>query len=245
VLFRSAYRLCREEGLLTANDQNKLLTTQQDLFENRVTTILNGRTSNAQTNTNTYTQSLQWNGDIATMDATSPIIISTYADDATPLAASLSISPAEFNFAPLHFTLPHTLNATATYRVIFPAGLTLSSIQTAGQPYSIGNTSTGRIYIEFAFNQTNQTLITPITCYLTATPIYVLSLFLPLILMIVLLIILIVIILLIRKRRKRMPHVPRQKKTKKAKKGEPEEDTGSQEAEDFYVPPAPPSSRRR
>lgn len=241
-----AYRLCTEEGLLTQQDQTTILDTQKTLFEQRLTTIYNGRTIKALTNTKTYTTSLQWNGDIATMDDLAPITIDTYADDDATLAASLSLSPATFTIAPFHFTLPHIANTTTTYRLIFPSGQTLAAVTTQGQPYAQGNTSDGRAYIEFLFNDTSTILTTPVTCTLAVSSLYVLALFLPLILVIVLIVILIIVILLIRKRRKRSPRLPKQRKTKPKKKGEePEESTGSEDAEDFYVPPPPPSSRRR
>lgn len=241
-----AYRLCTEEGLLTQNDQTTILDTQRTLFEQRLTTIYNGRTIKALTNTKTYTTSLQWNGDIATMDNLAPITIDAYADDDATLAASLSLSPATFTIAPLHFTLPHIANTTTTYRLIFPSGQTLAAVTTQGQPYAQGNTSDGRAYIEFLFNDTSTILTTPVTCTLAVSTFYVLALFLPLILVIVLIVILLIVILLIRKRRKRSPGLPKQRKTKPKKKGEePEEPTGSEDAEDFYVPPPPPSSRRR
>ena len=237
-----AYRLCTEEGLLTPATQNDILASQQTAFESRLSTIFNGRTIKTLTNTKAYTNSLQWNGDIATMDDLVPIILATTADDATSVAASISLSPATFTIAPLHFTLPHLANTTTTYRLVFPPGQTLTTVDAAGQPYTKGTTSDDRAYVEFLFNDTNASMTTPVTCFLSVSPLYVLVLFLPLILVVVLLVILVIIILLIRKRRKGIPRQPRKKS--KAKKEESEEPSGSEEAEDFYVPP-PPSSRRR
>ena len=69
------------------------------------------------------------------------------------IGANLSLSPAAFTIAPLQFSLPHLTNASATYRIVFPPGLTLTAVNAFGQPYSKGNTSDDRQYIEFVFNQ--------------------------------------------------------------------------------------------
>ena len=239
-----AFRLCTEEGLLSSEAQTALLASNRALFESRVSTLLSGRSVKVLSNTKTYYGSLQWNDDIAAMDNHSPIILSTYADDAYSVGANFSLAPASFTISPLQFSLPHLANASATYRIILPAGLTLMAVNAFGQSYSKGNTSDDRQYLEFVFNESNQTIITPVTCYLSCSSLYVLSLFLPLILVIVLLVILVVIILLIRKRRKRLPHTPR-KKPSKRKKDEEAESSGDEDVEDFYVPPPPPSSRKR
>ena len=238
-----AYRLCTEENILPTDTQTTLLSIQRASFETQASTILGSKPIKALTNTKTYRDSLQWNGDIANMDDLTPIILSTYADEATSLSATISFAPAAFNIAPLHFTLPYAPNTTSTYRIILPPGLTLTTVTAPGEQYSTGTTSDNRPYLEFLLNKTGQQQPAAVTCYLTASSLYVLSLFLPLILVIVLLVILIVIILLIRKRRGHHPRAPRSKHTRR--KHEDQETTGDEEAEDFYVPPQPPSSKKR
>jgi len=145
--------------------------------------------------------------------------------------------PAELTVAPQHFILQGLENQSVKYRIIFPRGITVNASDTLGKPLIVGKTNDGRDYVELSFDAASYGQTTVLTCMLSASPAYVLGIFLPCILVFILLIILIVIILLIRKKR---GGIRRGKGKLFAPEDNEPSDYGGQ---DYYVPPPPPSSK--
>jgi hypothetical protein len=130
-------------------------------------------------------------------------------------------------------------NQTVTYRIIFPRGITVNASDSAGKPLIAGKTNDGRDYVELSFDAESATHSTVLTCVLTVSPVYVLGLFLPCILVFILLVVLVVIIYLIRKKRGGL-------RRGKKKLFEPEDNEPSDYGgQDYYVPPPPPSTKKK
>jgi hypothetical protein len=118
-----------------------------------------------------------------------------------------------------------------TYRFVFPKGISVNA--SAGTAVNTGKTQDGRDYVELTLEAGNQSVL---TCVLNASPVYVLGIFLPCLLVLFLLVILIVIIYLIRKKRGGL-------RRGKKKLFEPE-DNEPGDMPDYYVPPPPPKRKK-
>jgi hypothetical protein len=150
----------------------------------------------------------------------------------------VSLWPAELSVVPQQFTLQGIENQTVTYRIIFPRGIEINASENTGRPLIIGTTNDGRDYVELSFNGSVAGQPSVLSCMLHASPVYVLGLFLPCILVFLLLIVLIIIIYLIRKKRGGL-------RRGKRKLFEPEDNEPSDYSEQAYYVPPPPSTKKK
>jgi len=230
-----AFRLCTEEQVFNGPSLDLFLSEKKDVFQQRASGIIHGLSVKGSTDRKAFSDSLIWDGDISAMDALVPIVVSSYASQVYTIGFTMSLWPATLSISPQHFSIQGIGNQTITYRFIFPKGISVNASDSAGTAVNTGKTQDGRDYVELIFNEGNQT--STLTCVLNASPVYVLSIFLPCLLVFVLLIILIVIIYLIRKKRGGL-------RRGKKKSFEPEDNEPADEMPDYYVPP-PPSSKRK
>lgn len=230
-----AFRLCTEEQVFNGNQLNLFLSEKKDLFQQRASGIIQGLAVKASTDRKAFSNSLQWDGDISAMDAVVPIVVSSYASQVYNIGFNMSLWPATLSISPQRYTLQGVGNQTVTYRFIFPKGISVNASDSNGAAVNTGKTQDGRDYVELALDAGNQSSV--LTCVLNASPVYVLGIFLPCLLVFVLLVILIIIIFLIRKKR---GGIRRGKK----KLFEPEDNEPGGDMPDYYVPP-PPSSKRK
>ncbi len=234
-----AFRLCVQENVFSETDIDVFLSEKTTRFQQRLSEIFHGLQVNGIIDRTAFSNSLVWDGDISTMDAVVPIVISNYATEVHTVRFNMSLWPAELTFAPQQFTLQGLENQTVTYRIIFPRGVSVNASETTGKSLITGTTNDGRSYVELAFDAGSTMLSTDLTCVLNASPVYVLSLFLPCILVFILLLVLLVIIYMIRKKKGGLRRGKR--KLFAPEDTEPVE-YGEQE---YYVPPPPPSSKKR
>jgi hypothetical protein len=227
--------LCTEEQVFNGPSLDLFLSEKKDVFQQRASGIIHGLSVKGSTDRKAFSDSLIWDGDISAMDALVPIVVSSYASQVYTIGFTMSLWPATLSISPQHFSIQGIGNQTITYRFIFPKGISVNASDSAGTAVNTGKTQDGRDYVELIFNEGNQT--STLTCVLNASPVYVLSIFLPCLLVFVLLIILIVIIYLIRKKRGGL-------RRGKKKSFEPEDNEPADEMPDYYVPP-PPSSKRK
>jgi hypothetical protein len=224
-----AFRICVEEAVFQEQDINTFLTNKKTLFETRISQVLNGLKIQGKTDNQVFTNSLDWDGDISNMDGLTPVIISSYADNIYPIGLNLSVWPPELYISNQTFSLYSLVNQSVTYRVLLPKGISVQATDTLGKLILNGTLDDGREYIEVSFDSTDRIISDILLLELSASPFFMIGIFMPCILSLVLVIILIVIVYLIRKRRK----------GKKIASEEPEV-TGYEE-QDYYVPPPPGS----
>jgi hypothetical protein len=231
-----AFRLCTEEQVFSGPLLDLFLSEKKDVFQQRASGIIHGLAVKGATDRKAFSDSLLWDGDISAMDALVPVVVSSYASQVYSVGFSMSLWPATLTISPQSFNIQGIGdNQTITYRFIFPKGISVNASDSAEAGVNTGKTQDGRDYVELLFNGGNQT--STLTCVLSASPVYVLGIFLPCLLVFVLLIILIVIIYLIRKKRGGL-------RRGKKKLFEPEDNEPADEMPDYYVPP-PPSSKRK
>ncbi len=234
-----ALRLCLEEQVFSDSQTSVFLAEKTEMFQQRLSTIFHGLPVKGMLDRKVFLNSLGWDGDISTMDDVQPVIISNTANEAVTIKFNVSLWPAGLSLTPQNYTFQGIGNQTVTYRLIFPQGVTVNASDTSGRSIARGKTSKGNDYVEVSFDPESSLQSTVLTCTLSISPVYVIWIFLPCILVFVLLIVLVVIILLIRKKRGGL-------RRGKRKLFEPEDDEPvSYGGESYYVPPPPSSKKKR
>ncbi|HUS99552.1 MAG TPA: hypothetical protein VMY59_04450 [Candidatus Thermoplasmatota archaeon] len=235
-----AFRLCAQENVFSEDQINAFLLQKTGIFQQRLSEIFHGLEVKGVTDKTLFSSSLVWDGDISAMDGVVPVVVSNYANEVYTVGFNMSLWPAELTLVPQQFTLQGMENQTVTYRIIFPRGITVNTSDSAGKPLITGKTNDGRDYVELSFETGSEAQSTVLTCVLNASPVYIIGLFLPCLLVFMLLVVLAVIIYLIRKKKGGL-------RRGKGKLFEPEDNDnepveyGKQE---YYVPP-PPSTKRK
>jgi len=232
-----AFRLCIEENVFNESLVTTFLSQKKEIFQQRLSEIFMGLTIKGNIDKKIFSDSLAWDGNISAMDDFVPVVVSNYANNVYAVGFNFSLWPIELSIAPQQFVLQSVENKSVTYRVIFPRGIAVNASDTAGKPIIVGKTNDGREYAEISFNEGLTSQLTVLTCNLNASPVYILGLFLPCILIFILLVVLVIIIYLIRKKRGGL-------RRGKRKLFEPEDSEPSDyDGQDYYVPP-PPSSKK-
>jgi hypothetical protein len=233
-----AFRLCKDENVFSEGHINAFLSQKTALFQQRLSDVFRGLEVKGAIDRTSFANSLAWDGDISTMDDVVPVVVSNYANEIYRIGFNLSLWPAELSVVPQQFTLQGIENQTVTYRIIFPRGIEINASENTGRSLIIGTTNDGRDYIELTFDEGAAAQASVLTCVLHASPVYVLGLFLPCILVFLLLVVLIIIIYLIRKKRGGL-------RRGKRKLFEPEDNEPSDySGQEYYVPP-PPSTKKK
>ena len=228
-----AFRLCIEEQVFNGEDADNFLTNKKQLFEKRVSDILDGPSITGHSNKDVFFDSLEWDGDISNMDSIMPVAVSSDTNCLYSIPFSLSFWPPGFDVSDQNYNLVGLDDAGITYRILFPKGITVEANDTLDKSITHGETEDDRRYIEITFDANESKDIDVVTCKLSASTLYALGLFLPCILSLVLVIILIIVIYIIRKKRGKLFFARRKKDTAPSE---------GYEGEEFYVPP-PPSSK--
>jgi hypothetical protein len=233
-----AFRLCTEEQVFDEGQILAFLSEKTALFQQRLSNVLHGLKVKGAVDRPSFTSSLVWDGDISAMDDLAPVVVSNYANEVYMIGFNVSLWPASLSIVPQQFAFQGIQNQTVTYRIIFPRGIELNASESTGKPLIIGTTNDGREYVELTFDELTGTNSTALTCVLRASPVYILGLFLPCLLVFLLLVVLIVIIYLIRKKRGGL-------RRGKRKLFEPEDNEPSDYIEQEYYVPPPPSTKKK
>lgn len=234
-----AIRLCTEENVFGEEQINAFLSEKTVLFQQRLSNVLHGLEVKGAVDKTSFANSLVWDGDISAMDDVVPVVVSNNANEVYMIGFNVSLWPAALSIVPQQFAFQGIENQTVTYRIIFPRGIDVNASENTGKPLIIGTTNDGRDYVELTFDNKTTANSTVLTCVLNVSPVYVLGLFLPCILVFLLLIVLIVIIYLIRKKRGGL-------RRGKRKLFEPEDNEPSDYSEqEYYVPPPPSSTKKK
>jgi hypothetical protein len=234
-----AFRLCVEETVFDEGQMLAFLAGKTAMFQQRLSNVFQGLNVKGSIDRNKFTNSLVWDGDISAMDEVIPVVVSNYANEVHMIKFNMSLWPTELSVAPQLYTLQGIENQTVTYRIIFPRGITVNATENTGRPLISGKTNDGRDYVELTFDEAAAAQSTVLTCVLNVSPVYVLGLFLPCILVFLLLVVLIVILYFIRKKKGGF-------RRGKKKLFEPEDTEPSEYSEqEYYVPPPPSSTRKK
>lgn len=228
-----ALRLCIEENVFNESQITSFLSKKTEMFQQRLSDIFYDLNIKGLIDRKIFSDSLVWDKDISSMDNIIPVVVSNYANNVYAVRFNVSLWPVDFTIAPQQFSLQGLKNQTVTYRIIFPRGITINASDSTGKIIITGKTNDGRDYVELSFDAGLTPQSTVLTCVLNVSPIYILGLFLPCILVFILLVILVVIIYLIRKKRGGL-------RRGKGKIFEPEDNEPSDySGQDYYVPPPP------
>jgi len=234
-----AFRLCTEENVFDEGQILAFLAGKTALFQQRLSNVFQGLEIKGSIDRNAFTNSLVWDGDISAMDEVMPVVVSNYANEVYMIQFNMSLWPTELSVAPQQYAFQGFENQTVTYRIIFPRGITVNASENTGRSLIIGKTNDGRDYVELTFDEATTAQSTVLTCVLNASPVYILGLFLPCILVFLLLVVLIVILYFIRKKKGGF-------RRGKRKLFEPEDTEPSDYSEqEYYVPPPPSSTRKK
>jgi catabolite regulation protein CreA len=234
-----AFRLCTEENVFSESQISSFLSKKTEMFQQRLSEIFHGLRVKGIIDRKIFLNSLVWDGDISAMDNVVPVVVSNYANEVYAVGFNVSLWPAELTLAPQRFTFQGVENQTVIYRIIFPRGITVNASDNAGKTLITGKTNDGRDYVELSIEAGSATQSTVLICLLAVSPVYILGLFLPCILVFTLLVVLVIIIYLIRKKRGGLKRG--KKKLFEREDNEPS-DYGGQ---DYYVPPPPSSSKKK
>ncbi len=228
-----AFRLCIEENIFVEDNIVAFLDNNNQLFENRLMSILKLSKIDGSVDRDAFDESLNWDEDIANMDALTPVKVRSYSHSSYPVSFGLSFLPPKFEVLNQYYNFTGIQNQNVTYKMIFPQGITVL-ISDSLNMASVKKTDDGREYIEISFDSSESGLTDTVSCRIVPSSFFILGLFMPCILSLILTIILVVVIYLVRKRRK-------------IKKGmifdgrnEEDDDYINQ---NYYVPP-PPKSRK-
>ena len=233
-----AFRVCTEENVFSQDQINTFLSEKTTQFQQRLSEVFQGLEVKGAIDRASFTNSLVWDGDISSMDDVVPVTVTNIANEVHMAGFNVSLWPAELSIAPQQFVLQGVANQTVTYRIIFPRGITINASEDTGRTLIVGKTNDGRDYVELTFDEGTESQSVLLTCVLRTSPIYVLGLFLPCILVFLLLVVLIVILYLIRKKRGGL-------RRGKRKLFEPEDTEPSVYSEQEYYVPPPPSSKKK
>ena len=229
-----AFRVCVEENVFNEEDVSDFLTSEKDLFEDRLKNILSESELEIEghIDRDAFEESLAlWDGEIANMDAEVPVNTVSYVNTPYPLTFGLSLLPPDFNISNQNFSFKGIKNQSVTYKVVFPHGIERIEFSDSLDRAVKGETDDGRAYLEVSFGASESGLSDEVTCKMYPSALFVMGVFMPCIISFIITIILIIVIYIIRKKRRRS-------------KGmgivvSEEEDSGYEE-QNYYVPPPPP-----
>ena len=227
-----AFRLCVEEKIFGEDSIVAFLNNKNQLFENRLMNILKLSEIDGSVDRDAFDESLNWDEDIANMDAFTPVKVMSYTHSSYPVSFGLSFLPPKFEVSNQSFNFTGIKNRNVTYKMIFPHGITVVISDSLGKA-AVKETDDGREYIEIAFDTSESGLTDTVSCRIIPSALFIVGLFIPCILSLIVTIILVIVIYLVRKRRK-------------IKKGMifggGTEEFNGYKNQDYYVPP-PPSSK--
>lgn len=229
------FRLCVEENVFSEDNVADFLTDEKEQFEEMMMNIfqLSEFTVNGRVNRDAFDESLgRWDGDIADMDADTPVKVVSYAYSSYPVSFDLSFLPPKFEVVNQSFNFTGLQNQNVIYRMIFPHGTNVSFNDSLDRAV-LKETDDGRKYIEISFNASEAGLTDEISCKIVPSALFIVGIFMPCIVSLIITIILIIVIYIIRKKRKGRKEIIIERES---------EGFEGYEDQDYYVPP-PPSSK--
>ena len=223
------FRLCVEESVFSDEEIESFLTDQTKIFENHSKELFPLLQGKAQVDKNSFEQSLIWNGDISSMNASEPVKVVSTFHSSYPLPFSFSLLPPGFDVSKQNISFTGIPHQSVTYTLVFPQGTSISINDTL-QRAMVSETPEGKKCLVVSFNTSEGDLVDIVTVHMQPSGLFILGLFVPCIISMIITIVLFVVVYIIRKKRNRL----------RGPGGTSE--TGYEE-EEYYVPPPPPRRR--
>ncbi|MFH1013243.1 MAG: hypothetical protein V1769_01895 [Thermoplasmatota archaeon] len=239
-------RLCVEESVFSDEQITSFLSDETRMFENHSKDLFPLLQGKAQVDKESFDQSLQWAGNISSMNDSVPVKVVSTFHSSYPLPFSFLLFPPGLNVSKQEISFTSIPNQSITYTMVFPQGTSVEVNDTLDRA-EIRERSDGRKCLVVSFNASEDDLVDVVTVSMRPSVLFILGLFVPCIISLIITIILIVVVYVLRKKRKQF-HGPNHKKTNKKSKPskvsqQVEDNDIELDEEDFYVPP-PPSRRR-
>ena len=227
-------RLCIDEKVFPSEEINQYIDHHESELENISRRLFPSIKGNAVNDKNAFEKSLDWDGNISSMDANHPVIFKQVMESTAPLSCQFSIIPLHFSFATQNLTFIGVPNENVSYNMTFPKGISINVISTS-QPIIQQITDEGQMRISVELEATDMGKVANVVLTMEPTILYIIGLFVPCIISIFITILLFLVVYVIRKKR----NMVRQNKQRPPFSDHNE----GYEHEDYYVPPKPPSSR--
>ena len=231
LLNSDAFRVCVEEGVFSTEDLKDFIEYQKTLFQSRSKLLFPLIQGNAQFDQPLFDGSLQWDGNISSMDADDPVIVSSKMGTTFPLGFEFSIIPPSLLIQHLNLSFSGVNGQDVVYSMKFPKGVIIE-VEDALERTVVQKNADGNMMFLVSFNASEGGLVDSVLVSMQPSALYIIGMFVPCIISLVITIILFALIFFIRnKRRNRIL-------------SQSETPPSDYEQEDYYVPPPPPSKRR-
>jgi len=201
LLNADALRLCIDEYIFTPEQIINYFQEKKECFNTEYRSLINNLELNSIIDEQIFFNSLEWDGDITSMDALNPIQTTITSKSLHPTKLNISLLPPSLEIANQTFHLTGIPKKTVVYTILFPKGISIEPLNINTSNIHQDQNAEGRQFIEYTIPPTNSQLSQTLTFHLTASPFYVISILLPLLLSIALVIILILLIYFFRKKR--------------------------------------------
>ncbi len=224
-------RLCIDQNIFTNETIHSLLSSETELFEERIKNIFNEKNVIGTFDNKKFEESLLWDNNIEKMDDDYPIIISSYSNIAISIPFSFSLFPPSLNIVNQNFTFTGIENHSIKYKLIFPRNLDIILLNNSNR-VKINKSFNDNYIIEIYFNKDQSSLDEPLYFSIKPSYLFIFSLFTPCIITLLITILLVIIIYILKRKRriKRGDFI-----------GETKVGSNAHEEQDYYVPPPPPS----
>ena len=199
------FRLFVEDGVLNESALDNLFARVLNFSKETVHTLTGEGKLKIYINDKLFEDSLKWDRDIKTMDDEQPVDIPTFSSITKRSGFSISVFPPSLDIKDEKLNCVSSSIENITYRIIFPKGVSVVRYNSSGNVVK-GKTVDGRECLEITIPRTDSASIIAIHYSLRFSPLMVLKLFMPPIIMAVIVISLIAIVLFMRRRRRyRLP----------------------------------------
>ncbi|MBS3748986.1 MAG: hypothetical protein KGY67_04730 [Candidatus Thermoplasmatota archaeon] len=229
-----AFRLCVEERVFTDEEINDFIIKHETLLENTSRRLFPSIKGSAANDQDTFEDSLEWTGNISSMDAEDPVVLRQCMESTAPLSCQFKLFPPQFSFEAQNLTFVGVAEETVMYNMTFPKGVSVS-VLSSSQEVKMLTDSDGRDLLSVRLNASENGKVASVLLLMKPSLLYIIGLFIPCIISVIITFILFIVVYIIRKKRNTF----RQNYHHGSAGDEPEE----YENEAYYVPPKPPSKR--
>ena len=226
--------MCIEEDVFSQDEVDTFLKNERISFESTLKNVISNLEVRASIKESDFEKSLDWDGNILSMDGLNPVKVKASAHSSYPIPFNFGLLPPKFNIPSIKFNFSGMEDHDVIYKIIFPNDVGLSVSDSLNKSY-VKEMNDGRKYVEISFGTSEADISVEVSCKITPSALFILGVLTPCIVSFIITIILIILILIIRKKRRR----------KKVGTGPmiDESDSSGYEDEDYYIPPPPRSKK--
>ena len=217
------FRLLVEDGVLNESTLDGLFTKILNTSKGTLQTLTGEERLKIYIDDKLFEDSLKWDGDIKKMDDQQPVDIPTFSSITKRSDFTISVFPPSLDIEDEKLYCTSSAIENTTYRIVFPKGVSIAHCNFSGAIVR-GKTVDGREYLEITIPRTEGVSIATLHYSLRFSPLMVLKLFMPVIIMITIIISIIAIILFMRRRRRyRLPQPQLRELEEREKSGQERE----------------------